>query len=297
VKSCALLALALASCSSSGGAPRAELATVASWCCWLQAPDIDTLVASPYTFVVIDYSRDGSADGEFSRADIERLRAAGKTVLAYLSIGEAEDYRFYWGPSWQPGSPSFLADENPAWPGNYAVAYWEDAWWAAALGPYLDRILAAGFDGVYLDRIDAYQWWHDEQGVDLGLSADRMVALVERIAAYARARAGAGFIVCPQNGLPILDDASADASRDYVAAIDAVGVESLYFHDAGPDDQAYRLAKLAELSDAGKKVFLLEYVDPSEWTELFGLVSASGLDMVGYPAAPDALLDELILAP
>jgi len=61
-----LLLVVLAACSSSGGAPRAQLASVASWCCWLQAPDIDALAASPYACVVIDYSRDGSAAGAFT---------------------------------------------------------------------------------------------------------------------------------------------------------------------------------------------------------------------------------------
>ncbi|HEX5136517.1 MAG TPA: MJ1477/TM1410 family putative glycoside hydrolase [Planctomycetota bacterium] len=286
-----LLAL-LAACSSSGGAPRAQLAAILSWCCWLQAPDVDQLAASPYAFVVIDYSRDGSAAGEFSRADIDRLHAAGKTALAYLSLGEAEDYRFYWDPTWP-----FLSDENPDWPGNYAVEFWDDRWWDEAIGPYLDRILAAGFDGVYLDRVDAYWWWHEEKGVDARLSADRMAALVERVAQYARTRAGAGFVICPQNGLGILDDASAAARDRYVATIDAVGIESLYFNYVDAADQAYRLAKLDELDALGKRVFLLEYVDPSDWTDLFARVAASGLGMVGYPAAPDAMLDELVLAP
>jgi len=297
-KRCAVLALSFAlGCSSRGSAPRAQLATVASWCVWLQEPDIDALIASPYTFVVIDYSRDGSAAGEFGRADIERLRAAGKTVLAYLSIGEAEDYRFYWDASWQPGSPAYLAEENPDWPGNYAVEYWDDDWWTAALAPYLDRILAQGFGGVYLDRVDAYWWWHDRKGLDAGLCADRMAALVGRIADYARSRAGATFVLCPQNALSILDDASADARRRYLATIDAVGVESLYFNIESPEDQAYRLDKLAEIDAAGKKTFLLEYVDPAEWQTLFSRIAASGLDMVGYPAASDELLDELVLAP
>ncbi|MCK6459695.1 MAG: endo alpha-1,4 polygalactosaminidase [Planctomycetes bacterium] len=292
MKRCILVLALAAACSSSGGSPRAQLASIASWCCWLQAPDIDALAASPYAFVVIDYSRDGSAAGEFSRADIERLRAAGKTVLAYLSVGEAEDYRFYWDASWP-----FLSDENPDWPGNYQVEYWDDAWWTLALAPYLDRILDAGFDGVYLDRVDAYWWWHEEKGMDARLAADRMVALVERVADHARARAGAGFVVCPQNALGLLDDAPLAARDRYVGAIDAVGVESLYFNYASADDQAYRLQKLAELDTLGKRVFLLEYVAEADWPSFFAQVAASGLGMVGYPAAPDALLDELILAP
>ena len=45
-------------------------------------------------------------------------------VLAYLSIGEAEDYRGYWDPSWVDASgvpipgvaPAWLGAENPECP-------------------------------------------------------------------------------------------------------------------------------------------------------------------------------------
>ncbi len=272
---------------------RADLSWAQSWCCWLQAPSIDALAASPYDVVVMDYSFDGSAAREFSYADIQRLRAAGKTVLAYFSIGEAEDYRFYWKSTWRPGKPNYIADENPDWPGNYAVQYWTSGWWSNALEPYLDRILAAGFDGVYLDKIDAYWWWYDVRGVNYRTAANRMVTLVEKIATYARQRAGAGFIVCPQNGEAILDDASATYRDRYLAAIDAVGAESIFYNFWSLEDQEYRLAKLAQFDAAGKRILVLEYIEDAYRDEFADLVDASGLDMIGYAAAPDRMLDEL----
>ena len=63
---------------------RADLSGIESWAIWLQEPDIDTLVDSTYDAVVIDYSYDGSEAGEFSYADIERVRDSGKKVLAYF---------------------------------------------------------------------------------------------------------------------------------------------------------------------------------------------------------------------
>jgi cysteinyl-tRNA synthetase len=275
---------------------RADLSAIHSWCCWLQAPDLGALAESDYDLVVIDYSFDGSADGEFSAAEIQELKAAGKTVLAYFSIGEAEDYRFYWKSSWRVGNPGFLAEENPDWTGNYAVKYWASGWWTKALQPYLDRILAAGFDGVYLDRVDMYWWWY-EQGLNVRTCANRMVQLVEKIALYARERAGDGFIVCPQNAESLLDDASASYRARYLAAIDAVGAESIFYNAWSPEDQAYRLEKLAELNAAGKRAFVIEYVDEGQWAELFAAVDASGLDLLAYPAAPDFLLDELVVVP
>jgi cysteinyl-tRNA synthetase len=273
---------------------RADLSWAKSWCCWLQEPSIDALAESSFDVVVMDYSRDGSASGEFSKTDIAKLRKAGKTVLAYFSIGEAEDYRFYWKKSWKPGKPGFLDEENPDWPGNYAVEFWTSGWWSNALEPYLDRILAAGFDGVYLDKVDAYWWWYDVKGVHYRTSANRMVALVEKIASYARAKAGEQFIVCPQNGEAILDDASSAYRKRYLAAIDAVGAESIYYNTWSEEDAEYRLAKLEQFDAAGKRILVLEYIDEEDRDELQGLIGDSGLDMIGYAADPDRMLDELV---
>jgi cysteinyl-tRNA synthetase len=88
----------------------------------------------------------------------------GRLVLAYLSIGEAEEYRYYWRSEWKRRPPQFLERENPEWKGNYKVRYWMDEWQEIICGKadgglfdksYLKRIIDAGFDGVYLDILDA----------------------------------------------------------------------------------------------------------------------------------------------
>ena len=48
-------------------------------------------------------------------------------------------------------------------------------------------------------------------------------------------------------------------------------------------------AKLAEFNAAGKRGLLLEYVDE----DLDGVIAGSGLDLIGYAADPDGMLDEL----
>ena len=87
-----------------------------------------------------------------------------RMVIAYMSIGEAENYRYYWESEWEDSPPSWLAEENPDWPGNYKVRYWDPAWHAVIYGnddSYLSRILEAAFDGVYLDLIDAYEYFEE----------------------------------------------------------------------------------------------------------------------------------------
>ena len=124
---------------------------------------ITTLSNTNYDVFIIDLFFDGA---EFSTSDIASLKTkknGGKRlVIAYMSIGEAEDYRYYWKTDWKVGSPSFIEAENPDWEGNYKVQYWNTEWQNIIYGAsdsYLDRIIAAGFDGAYLDIIDAFEYF------------------------------------------------------------------------------------------------------------------------------------------
>ena len=279
---------------SAGGALRADLKWVKSWGYQLQDADIQQLADSPYDLLVIDYARDGTDAGAYTAEEIRRIQHAGKLVLAYLSIGEAEDYRFYWKDGWKPGSPDFLGPENPDWEGNFKVRYWRKSWWRKALRPFLDRILAAGFDGVYLDIIDAYDYWR-HHALKARRSAGLMARMVAKIGKYARSRAGSRFIVCPQNGVGLIDDAPAKWRRRYLEAVDCIGVEDLYFNVWSPQDQAYRLKMLAEFDRAGKKIFDVEYIPPGKYDDYAAVVEAHQPGVVPYAADPDRELDEMLV--
>ena len=123
---------------------------------------VDALRETRYDIVVTDPFFHG--DVPFSRRQVGALRrkacGGNRFVLAYMSIGEAEDYRPYWRPSWKAAPPPWLDRENPDWPGNFKVRYWRKDWQEILMGrkvAVLDRILDAGFDGVYLDIIDAFE--------------------------------------------------------------------------------------------------------------------------------------------
>jgi len=81
-----------------------------------------------------------------------------------MSIGEAEDYRYYWDSTWRTGNPIWLDKENSDWSGNYKVRYWEYGWQNIIFGnddSYLKKILDAAFDGVYLDIIDGFEYFEE----------------------------------------------------------------------------------------------------------------------------------------
>jgi cysteinyl-tRNA synthetase len=87
----------------------------------LQDIDLAELAASGFDLLVIDYSAEGDDETRFFPEDIAALKAGRgdpKLVLAYMSIGEAEDYRWYWGPSWDADHDGRPDADAPTWLGS-----------------------------------------------------------------------------------------------------------------------------------------------------------------------------------
>ena len=102
-------------------------------------------------------------------ADVASLKVkkngASRLVFAYMSVGEAEDYRPYWKKSWSKQLPSWIAELNPDWTGNFKVKYWTKEWKQLLFGSQnsnLDMILSAGFNGTFMDVIDAYDYFENK---------------------------------------------------------------------------------------------------------------------------------------
>ncbi|HEY9005481.1 endo alpha-1,4 polygalactosaminidase [Ohtaekwangia sp.] len=125
---------------------------------------LQALKATRYDVLIIDmFFTDGTALTADEVAQLKTKSGGGsRKVIAYMSIGEAEDYRYYWQSDWNKNKPSWMDAENPNWPGNYKVKYWNTDWQNIIYknsDSYLNKIVNAGFDGVYLDIIDAFEYY------------------------------------------------------------------------------------------------------------------------------------------
>ncbi|MCZ7568566.1 MAG: endo alpha-1,4 polygalactosaminidase [Ardenticatenaceae bacterium] len=238
--------------------PASNLSAVNDFLYQLQNLDLAAIGATAYDLVVMDSSADGTEEGEFSAAEISTLKQSPggeKIVLAYMSIGEAEDYRFYWQDGWAPGTPAWLDVENPDWPGNYKVHYWDPAW-QAIIFAYTDRLLDAGFDGAYLDIIDAYEFYADQGRTT---AAQEMADFVAAIRAHARAR-DPDFLIFPQNAPEL-----ATVVPAYLTSVDGIGQEELYYGYAEDDVMTLPAVSaglegyLDLFKDAGKLVLTVDY--------------------------------------
>ena len=249
----------------------------------LEASEYPMLVLEPgHNFRPCDPSFDPAAHGIEERfrdtacaepydtaAIVDRLRSTPdgtqRLLIAYIDIGQAEWYRDYWVEGWAApgassgGSPSFILAADPdEWLGNFVVDYTDPSWQALWLGE--DGIVAelarVGFDGVYLDWVEAYDDERAQAAIGGGVAAaaDAMVRFIERIGDAGRA-VTPDFLVIAQNATYLLDDASDGAS--YAAAIDALAVEDTWFYgngSAGWDDVDTAARFACEMSDCSRAI-------------------------------------------
>jgi cysteinyl-tRNA synthetase len=270
----------------------ALLAKVRSWGCQYQNLRPTEIAASKLDLIVIESVLDGATGRMISTAELAsmQMKAGGgrRLVLAYLSIGEAAEYRSYWKAWWQNKPPPWLGPENPNWPMAHAVRFWYPEWKEILFGrptSVLDDILAVGFDGVFIDRVDVFRDWLSERPS----AAQDMVDLVDEIGRYARSRKRE-FLLMAQNAETMLSE------QRYSAAIDAVSKESLLFGLAGegventPDQVAWSLHYLALAHNARLPVFAIEYLR----SELQISAAQRTLAQLGYlPFFASRLLDRL----
>ncbi len=272
----------------------------------LQNADPYEIVSQGFNVAIIDYSRDGTEAGKYSVQEISFMSDNGVIPLAYLSIGEAEDYRFYWDDQWNISPPHWLGKENPDWPGNYAVKYWEEEWQNIIL-TYLNKIIFQGFSGVYLDKIDSFYYWSDPNNgegfyIDESEAAGEMIKFIKTIADYAR-NLNPNFIVVPQNGEEIL---YYDYNGSLLNTISGWGVEDLFYYETIPVNQSLvdrRINWLTLIKESGKFIFVTDYVDdstvsPENTTRILEFRNkALSYGFIPFIAKTDRALDEINFLP
>lgn len=251
------------------------LTKVQSWAIQVQDVEVegavDALASSRCDMLVVDPTCTDWSEQETKTFDtagmVCRLKATAahdgvhrKLVLAFINIGEAEEWRWYWkgARNRDPKTarpvdwPSFLLEPDPEdTGGDHPVAFWENDWKNIVLyGPkhlpgqavdpnvlpepgcnflsLIDEALRDGFDGVCLDWVEAYG---DDRVVDAAKKASRlpateMAGFLSEIRQYARAR-NPEFLILQTNAadLPV-------ERPDAVESVDGVVQEGIWFYGA-----------------------------------------------------------------
>lgn len=278
------------------------------WGYQIQALDdegaIEVLAASGYDMLVLEPTRTDAELSDFDTKNmVERLKASmahdgahRKLIIAYVDIGEAEDWRWYW--TWSKETeeaqvpeevdlpddwPGYIVARDPdGWVGNYPVAYWDQDWKDIIIygedrdttpdrdyTSAIDELVLDGFDGIYLDWVEGFENEHviaaaQAEGLD---PIQEMIDFIAEIRDYARER-NPDFLVIQQNAAALIDEhpeildhidaiAQEGVWYDGVAGDDWDDVEGYFFNEQDLIDEY--LALLSQYLTGGVPVFNCEY--------------------------------------
>jgi len=165
-------------------------------------------------------------------------------ILAYVDIGQAEDWRWYWKNRWEPGRPEWIVTVDPDdWEGCYPVAYWDPEWeniviYGSNGMSHLQAALQNGFDGIYMDWVEGFcDETVIEKAEEDGINdpAAAMFDFIEKIRHFARVEspfADSEFLVVAQNA----SDLYRENPARYESLIDAVSLEGIWYDGTGGFD-------------------------------------------------------------
>ncbi|CAN7348729.1 endo alpha-1,4 polygalactosaminidase [Rhizobium sp. LjRoot254] len=291
---------------------------------------VETLAAKPHDMLVIDPTRDGTNATRFSEGDIAEIKGDRSILAAYVSIGEANDFRDYWDKDWTTNgkangrltddAPDWLGPINPDWPEGRKVRYWDEGWRDIVFndkGPNgegtgeLDSIVRQGFDAAYLDIVDAYYFWGAEvkksqrepgDPRNESQAAIRMADFIADMADHAR-ETNEDFFLIPQNGAYIVDaikDAKGDHSallERFYGAIGGIAIEDLYFYGNkdennkfNPDEDQIKILQ-RDFVAKGIPVYVVDYITGDNRIDKFERMAIR--DGFTPYAAPDRDLDRM----
>jgi cysteinyl-tRNA synthetase len=227
------------------------LTSIHSWAYQLQNLNIGQVASdTSFELIVMDYSANGRAEGIHTAEEVSLIKNSGKKAVCYLSIGEAENYRFYWNDAWDAdqngtpdaGAPSWLGPVNPEWAGNYKVRFWQPEWQSIVF-TYIDTIYARGYDGIYCDIIDAYEYWSDANPGQPAADS-LMISFVLKIREHITGLTAETFFIVPQNAEEIVKGShvSDTLKTAYFSAIDGIGVEDVFFPGDLDENNPFRPA-------------------------------------------------------
>jgi len=125
-----------------------------------KAEMIQDISSTNFDLILTDLYFNGE---QLSKEEIEQLKTkangAKRLVISYISIGSAESFRYYWKSNWSLHHPTWIKKAYSGYPDEYWVKFWKSEWQEILYGndnSYLKKILDAGFDGAYLDNVEAY---------------------------------------------------------------------------------------------------------------------------------------------
>ena len=238
---------------------------------WGQDYNAQGLARQPHGLLVLEAAQTGALDSPDGREiflDFAQIRDLqqdhARPLLAYLNLAELEPWRDYWRDA--PAVPDWSGGRTAQ--GEWLARYWTQAW-REVLYARVDRLMAAGADGLFLDDALHYYTYGTGGAVAAGFGAPQgpsahaaaMMALVLDVTDRMRQHNCAALVVV-NNAVFIGRDAGPDGAAQfdrYRDALDAVLVEDAF---GAADHHDLHLALAEDYLSAGLPVLSLDFVQP-----------------------------------
>lgn len=127
---------------------------------------IKAIAETNFDLVTIDLFFNGEP---LTPADLEKLKKKAnggkRLIISYVNIGAAENWRYYWKRNWTLNDPVWIKKKYVGYDDEFYVQFWHDDWKKIIYGnpeSYLKKILDAGFDGAFLDNVEAYYFLYNK---------------------------------------------------------------------------------------------------------------------------------------
>ena len=191
-----------------------------------------------YQTVIIDAEH-------FTKADITKLKKAGKTVYTYLSIGSLEDYRSYY-----KAYKHLAISKYDGWEGEEWVDVSDKSWQKLML-KRAKEFKKKGVDGFFIDNTDVY-YEYKEPRIYKGLV--KILTDIRKL--------NARVII---NGGDVFVSKYLKENKDLKKIADGVNQEGVFTtlvedKKKGEEITKYYLKYLKKLSKKGIHIYLTEYI-------------------------------------
>lgn len=123
----------------------------------IKATNFDVVIIDPY------FNEEPLSAAEIFQLKI-KANGAERLVISYINIGAAENWRYYWLDNWKLHNPKWLKKKYDGYADEIWVEFWDQEWQNIIYGndaSYMKKIIDAGFDGAYLDNVEAYYFLYD----------------------------------------------------------------------------------------------------------------------------------------
>ncbi|MFT5779825.1 MAG: cysteinyl-tRNA synthetase [Crocinitomicaceae bacterium] len=125
-----------------------------------KAAFLSAIAATNFDVVLIDLFYE---DTQLTLSEVNSLKTKAnggqRLVIAYMNVGAAESYRYYWQDDWKLHKPRWLKKPYDGYEDEIWVKFWKKDWKEVIYGnddSYTKRIINSGFDGAYLDNVEVY---------------------------------------------------------------------------------------------------------------------------------------------